>query len=353
MKKEMSIIEAKHEAQKIAFAPLFFQAMVALKKLGILKLIAENNRGITIADIAEKSKISLYGAKVLLEAAASADVVEYLNDNTVKLTKIGYILHIDRITEVNMDFVNDVCYDGAKFLTESIQTGKPAGLKTLGSWPTVYEGLSQLPDEIKKSWFAFDHHYSDDVFPAALEIVFKDNPGVIFDIGGNTGKWAFACCRYNPDVKLKIFDLPGQLAVAQQNAATLGLQDRIEFHTINVLDETQQLPAGADVIWMSQFLDCFSENEIVAILKNVYRAASEKTFVYILEPFIDNQKFDAANYCLTGTSLYFTAIANGNSKMYALDAMKQLAQDAGLQVIETIPLIRGGYHTILKCMKAH
>ena len=349
MKKEMSIIEAKYEAQKIAFAPLFFQAMLALKKLGVLKLMAQYNRGIRVGQIAETAGISLYGAQVLLEAAASANVVEYLDEQTVRLTKVGYILHIDRMTEVNMDFVNDVCYDGAKFMTESIQMGKPEGLKTLGHWKTIYEGLAHLPDQVKKSWFDFDHFYSDDAFPAALDIIFKENPSVIFDIGGNTGKWAFACCRYNPDVQLKIFDLPGQLAVAKSNAEALGFQDRIGFHAIDLLDSSQQIPAGADAVWMSQFLDCFSEPEILTILQNVRRAASGKTCIYILEPFIDNQKFEAANYCLTGTSLYFTVMANGNSKMYTAGAMTRLVEAAGLQVTEVFPLIGDSYHTILKC----
>lgn len=349
MKKEMSIIEAKHEAQKIAFAPLFFQAMLALKKLGLLKLMAQSNRAITIGELAEKTGISVYGVQVLLEAAASANVVEYLDEQTVRLTKVGYILHLDRMTEVNMDFVNDVCYDGAKFLTESVRNGKPEGLKTLGPWNTIYEGLSQLSDQVKKSWFDFDHFYSDEAFPAALDIVFKENPAVIFDIGGNTGKWAFACCRYNTSVRVEIFDLPGQLAVAKSNAEALGFQHRIGFQAIDLLDQSQQIPAGADAIWMSQFLDCFSEPEILAILKNARRAASGQTFIYILEPFTDNQKFEAANYCLTGTSLYFTIMANGNSKMYTTGAMIRLVEAAGLRVTEVFPLIGDSYHTILKC----
>ena len=352
MKKEISILEAKFEAQKIAFAPVFFQAMVALKKLGILKLIGQHKKGISIPEIVEKTQVSKYGASVLLEAAASANVVEYLDEHTVVLTKVGYMLNTDLMTEVNMNFVNDVCYDGAKYMTESIRTGKPEGLKTLGAWNTVYEGLAHLPDQIKKSWFAFDHYYSDDAFPAALEIVFRENPATIFDIGGNTGKWAFACCNYNPDVKLTLFDLPGQLAVAKQNTEERGLLDRIAFHPINLLDESQHIPTGADMIWMSQFLDCFAEHEILGILKNVCRAASDDTFVYILEPYIDNQKFDAANYCLTGTSLSFTVIANGNSKMYALGAMRRLVDEAGLKVVDTFPLIGDSFHTILKCKKA-
>ena len=55
-----------------------------------------------------------------------------------------------------------------------MKEGRPAGLKWLGDWPTIYEGLSTLPKQVQDSWFGFDHFYSDSSFPAALEIVFKN-----------------------------------------------------------------------------------------------------------------------------------------------------------------------------------
>lgn len=352
MKKELTALEAKREAQKIAFAPIYFQAVVALRELGILNLIGKNKKGIKISEIAQQLNLSHYGVGVLLEAAANAEAVEYLDDETVVLTKMGYFVNVDKMTEVNINFVNDVCYNGAKFTTESIHNGKPEGLKTLGNWKTIYEGLSQLPEKVKKSWFDFDHYYSDNAFPAALEIVFKEKPKTIFDIGGNTGKWAFACCNYDKNVKVKILDLPGQLNVAKKNAEEKGLTNRIDFHQINLLDEKQKIPAGADAVWMSQFLDCFSSEEIIAILKNVRQAADKNTNIYILETFIDNQKFEAAAYCLTGTSLYFTTMANGNSKMYSIKTMQELVKEAGLKLVKTFPLIGNSYHTILKCKSA-
>lgn len=352
MKKEFTSIDAKNEAQKLVFAPLFFQAIVTLRQTGILELIGKNKKGIHIDEIASKSDISDYGIRVLLEAASSSNVVEFIDDDTVVLTKMGYILNTDLMTEVNINFVNDICYSGAKYLTESIKTGKPAGLKTLGSWNTLYEGLSILPEKEKKSWFDFDHYYSDDAFPAALKIVFKENPEYIFDIGGNTGKWAIACCEHNKNVKVKILDLPGQLGISKKNAEEKQLLSRIDFHQINLLDTSHTIPEGADAIWMSQFLDCFSEKEILTILINARNAASPGTFIYIMEPFIDNQRFEAARHCLVATSLYFTIIANGNSKMYSVAVMKKLVQDAGLKVVETFPLINDSCQTILKCTKA-
>ncbi|MET7253304.1 methyltransferase [Dyadobacter fermentans] len=350
MKKELSAIEAKYEAQKIAFGPMYFQSVVALRDLGILQYISENRKGVSIANIIENVNVSEYGVTLLLEAAEILGVVEMEND-IVRISKIGFFLLKDEMTRVNMNFMKDVCYLGASHMTESIVNGKPEGLKELGNWPTIYEGLSILPEPAKTSWFEFDHYYSDNAFPDALKIVFAKKPKMLFDIGGNTGKWSFACCDHDADVRIKILDLPVQLNVARANATERGLLDRIDFHAINLLDTTQKIPQGADVIWMSQFLDCFSKEQIVAILENAFQAASENTTLYILEPFFDNQNYPAAHYSLVATSLYFTIMANGNSKMYRIGVMKELVCQAGFEVVNTYPLIGDSYHTILECRK--
>ena len=346
-----SALDAKFEAQKIAFAPLVFQTAIALRDLGILDYLFENRSGANAKDIADALGLTEYGVRVLCEMGECANLVNYTDGDTIQISKVGIFILADELTRVNLNFVNDVCYQGAQSLTESIRNSKPEGLKVFGNWKTVYEGLSQLPDKIKQSWFEFDHYYSDDAFPDALKIVFKNRPNYLFDIGGNTGKWSFACCNHDADVRIKILDLPGQLNVAKKNAEEKGLTDRIDFHQIDLLDSSQKIPQGADAIWMSQFLDCFSSEEIVQILKNVNQASNEATDIYIMEPFFDNQEFPAAKYSLTGTSLYFTTIANGNSKMYSVEAMKNLVEEAGLKVAEEFPLIGHSYHTILKCKK--
>jgi len=351
MKKELSAVDAKYEAQKIAFGPMYFQAVVALRELGILEFISKHRKGVRIETIINELDVSDYGINLLIEAAEILGVVEVEND-TVKISKVGFFLLKDEMTKVNINFMNDVCYQGAKAMTDSIKTGKPEGLKELGNWPTIYQGLSVLPEPAKQSWFEFDHYYSDGAFPVALKTVFRTNPKYIFDIGGNTGKWSFACCKYDADVKIKILDLPVQLKVAKKNATERGLLDRIDFHPIDLLDESQKIPQGADVIWMSQFLDCFSKEQIVQILKNAHQAASDKTRLFILEPFFDNQNYPAAHYSLVATSLYFTIMANGNSKMYRIEVMKELVREAGFDVVETYPLIGDSYHTILECMKS-
>ena len=197
---QKSALAAKEAAQWIAFAPVVFQAARVLRNSGILlELEIAGKDGLTIEEIAEKLNLSIYGVRVLLESGLGIGLVELEQDRFV-ITKIGYFIIHDELTNIHMNFVNDVCYQGLFFLDKSIENGKPEGLKVFGEWPTIYEGLSKLPKNIQKSWFGFDHYHSDHAFPDALPQVFKYDPRKILDIGGNTGKWAIACTKYNPEV---------------------------------------------------------------------------------------------------------------------------------------------------------
>jgi hypothetical protein len=69
-----------------------------------------------------------------------------------------------------------------------------------------------------------------------------------------------------------------------------------------------------------------------------------------METFWDRQKYEPAAFCLTMTSLYFTVMANGNSKMYHSDDMIRLIKEAGLEV-ETIHDGLGQGHSIVVCKK--
>lgn len=343
-------IQAQYEAQKIAFGPVIFQAVKCLRDFGILELVSNSGKeGISLEEVVEKLKMSEYGARVLLEAGLGIGVV-YLEGEKYALSKVGHFILYDELTQVNLDFTHDICYLGMFELKESIQHGKPEGLKALGPWATVYEGLSKLPPHQKKSWFEFDHYYSDNAFPEVLPLIFKYKHKSILDIGGNTGKFSLQCVKYDKDVKMTIVDLPGQWAMAKDNIAAQGFSDRVFGHTQNMLDPHQPLPKGADAVWMSQFLDCFSEEEIISILKRAADAIDKDGAIYILETYWDRQKYEAAAFSLQMTSLYFTAIANGNSQMYHSKNMIKCVHAAGLYVEEDTDGL-GVVHTLFRCRK--
>lgn len=345
----MKAIQALHEAHKIAFSPFVFQTVNCLYSFKIFDELFAVKNGLSLKEISEKTAVSLYGVTVLIEMAEMAEIVKQKETGFYTLTDIGYFLARDEMTRVNFNFTNDVCYNGLFQLKEAIQNGNPAGLKVFGDWSTVYEGLSQLPDHVKKAWFEFDHYYSDNSFDDALKIIFKSNPASIFDIGGNTGKWAIASTKHNKDVHVDMFDLPGQLAVAKKNIDTItDIKDRVHYNEIDILNPSSEIKGGADVYWMSQFLDCFSENEIEMILLKIKKNAKKDATIYIMETFIDNQTYPAAAFSLVATSLYFTAIANGNSKMYSSSVFKYILDKAGLECVNEYHLHQDSFHTILE-----
>lgn len=345
-----SALDAISQAQFIAFAPYVFNASVLLRDKGILGVVeSARSEGITLEDVVAKVDMSHYGVRILLEAGLGIGLL-LRKEEKYLLSKTGHFFLNDNMTRVNTDFMKDVCYDGAKELGKSIEHVKPEGLKYLGDWPTIYQGLSMLPEPAKTSWFNFDHYYSDHTFPEAMPMIFEHQPKKVMDIGANTGKFSLACMKYNADVELGLVDLGIQLEVAEQNINNEGFKGRAEYHERNVLDKNSELPEGYDIIWMSQFLDCFSDDEVVFILEKCHRALNEGGRVFINELFWDRQKFEASAFSLQMTSLYFTTMANGNSQMYDSKVFLQLVDKAGFDIVMEKDNI-GQVHTILELKK--
>ena len=74
-KSEISAIEAKDIAQQWAFAPVFFQTIVCLRKTGIFDVLNQTRKGCTLDELASSTQVSKYGVKVLVEAALTAGFV--------------------------------------------------------------------------------------------------------------------------------------------------------------------------------------------------------------------------------------------------------------------------------------
>lgn len=347
---KMSALEAISQAQFIAFAPYIFQASMLLRDKGILREAEKSrNAGVTIHEVSERVGMSHYAVRVLMEAGLGIRLL-YRKEGRFMLSKLGHFFLNHPMTRVNADFMRDVCYDGAQDLEVSLAEGQPKGLRHLGDWDTIYQGLSILPEPAKTSWFNFDHYYSDNAFPEAMPIVFASNPAKIMDIGANTGKFTLACLAHNAQVEVGLVDLQVQLNVAKQNIEAAGYGHRVTYNERNMLSPETELPAGYDIIWMSQFLDCFADEEIVSILQKCHRALPDNGRIFINETFWDLQRFEASALSLQMTSLYFTTMANGNSQMYDSKVFVELIDKAGFRVVKQTDMV-GLSHTILELQK--
>ena len=352
-KDTMSAPEAQRLAQYIAWGPAIFQATRLMLKYGLLDMLRDAPDGLTQKEMEERSGLSEYAIRCLTEASLSAGTVKVdPASDRFTLSKVGWFLLTDPAVRVNIDFNHDVNYEGWFRLDESLREGRPAGLEHFGPWPTIYEGLSSLPEQVQRSWFGFDHFYSDSSFAEALEIIFAGGRvRSLYDVGGNTGRWALRCVEHDEQVRVTVIDLPQQIEMMRHAVEGHAGANRISGYGMNLLDPSASLPRmsdGPDAIWMSQFLDCFSKPEIESILRRAREAMQGSSRLFIMETLWDRQRYETATLCLTMTSLYFTALANGNSKMYSTADMEECIDAAGMR-IERIHDHLGQGHSIIEC----
>lgn len=350
--RKIEILQAFEKAQSIAFAPFVFQAVAAAKDCGLLQALGESDSPLPVSALAQKVALSEYAVTVLCDILESSEVIERDENHAYRLSRVGECLIYDQMTEVNFDFSNLVNYAPLKHTLKALQSGKPAGLKEYDeTWTTIYPHLKDLPQKSRQAWFAFDHFHSDSAYQAALNILKDRQVRYFVDIGGNTGRFTKKALATWQDSRACIVDLPEQIGLMRQNTNLKSLQNRIDTVPINWLDPDAQplIKEKVDLIWMSQFLDCFSRAEAVSILKRVKNLARQNgATVAILEPLVNHQRNRAATLSIACSSLYFSCLANGNSKFFSSEELKGIIDESGL-TIKSISEPIGVGHSLYLC----
>ena len=85
--------EAQELAYFIAFGPIIFQVGRLMIKFGILDMLRDNEQGLTQAEIAEKTNLSPYAVKVLMEGSLCIGLV-LVNTETDRFTYRNRPFHL-------------------------------------------------------------------------------------------------------------------------------------------------------------------------------------------------------------------------------------------------------------------
>lgn len=347
---KLSAYAALGEAQRLSCLPFKFQVTDCLLQYGVFAFLDEKAAGgASIADIAKACGLSPYAAGLLLDCGVAFELLEFEGE-VYSLTRTAYFLLHDDMARANFRFAHDVCYLGLSELKKSLDEGRPAGLEYLGPWKSIYPHLKDLKEPARKSWFDFDHFYSDSAFDDALSVLEKLSPKHIADVGGNTGKFSVRACRRLKDVTVTIIDLPEQCELASDSLREQKLNTRVFPTPCNLLEAARLPEVKADIWWMSQFLDCFAPEEIRHIIRLIKERMGTDDRIAVLEPFIGSQPHPIGDECLAAFSLYFTAIANGTSRFYKKKDFIDLFVEEGLMVESEHDGLGYG-HTLLICRK--
>ena len=349
------------DAQRLAFAPFIFEAAAAALRLGVLDALSQAP-GLSARELSVKNKLTRYAVEVMTDILVPAGILRRTARagesegrlTGLALTEMGDLLVYDEMTRANFFFTESVCYDALGRTREALLEGRPAGLEVFNpNWKTIYPHLPELPDEARSAWFRFDHWHSDRAYESALDEITTiwgaAGPKRLADVGGNTGRFSRRFLERFPEARAVLVDLPVEVAALPARPELAGVKDRLEGAAIDWLTDAEpaKLPAleGVDLFWMSQFLDCFSHEEAVSILRRTRRAMAPGAKLAVLEPLVDEQRHRAAELSLAATSLYFTVLANGNSRFFNGAELRGIFREAGFTVEREVPDL-GVSHTL-------
>ena len=109
--------------------------------------------------------------------------------------------------------------------------------------------------------------------PAAIDVIRKLgtlNFCYLLDVGGASGTWTIEFLRAVPEAKATLFDLPEVIPMAKERIAKAGLSGQVEFVEGNFY--TDELPTGADFIWLSAIAHQNSRQQNQQLFSKLYTA---------------------------------------------------------------------------------
>jgi len=109
---------------------------------------------------------------------------------------------------------------------------------------------------------------------------------VLLDVGGGPGTYAAAFLAAHPGLReVRLFDLPGALAVAREKLAARGLLDRVRLVAGDF--DRDELGEGADVVWISQVFHAQSEAGCRQLIEKAWRALNPGGLLAVHEFLLD------------------------------------------------------------------
>jgi hypothetical protein len=207
-------------------------------------------------------------------------------------------------------------------LEDSIRSGKPART------PDMFQSA---PDETARFIRAMDSLVRARADAAwVAENLDLRKIGRIADLGGGPGTYVAAMLTRWPHLRASIWDLPGTLAIAREVLAEREptVHDRIEMVTVDY--SRDQLPHGADAIFMSNIIHSEPAETNAALIKKCFDALPPGGMLIVKDHIMNRELTHPAAGAVF--SLYLLLTTYGRD--FSFDEVCWWMRDAGFQEVE-------------------
>jgi len=140
----------------------------------------------------------------------------------------------------------------------------------------------------------------------------------LLDLGGASGTWTIPFLRRNPDARATIFDLPDAIPMAAYRMRRAGLTDRVRLVEGNFY--TDELPAGADLAWVSAIVHQNSREENRDMFRKIFAALIPGGRVLIRDFVMDESRTAPAGGAFFAVNMLVATSGGGTFTFSELDA---------------------------------
>ncbi|MBV9537346.1 MAG: methyltransferase domain-containing protein [Acidisphaera sp.] len=256
----------------------YSQILLACVQVGLFELLADGP--LEAAAIARRTELPVEGARRLLAAAASLDLLARRGEDRYGLGNLGAALlgnpglvaMIEHHTMLYADLRDPVG------LLRREQVGT-----SLGRYWGYAESSPGALTAPEVSPYSRLMAASQPLIAAEVLAAYRfGRHGHLLDVGGGTGAFLLQVAEHAPGLKLTLFDLPAVAEVARARFAAAGLGDRAQavggdFHS-------DRLPQGADAISLVRVLHDHDDASALALLRSARTALSDDGTLVIAEP---------------------------------------------------------------------
>lgn len=218
-------------------------------------------RRATAREIADAARLDARGATILLDALSALGLLVKSGESYSLAPGVEAGLTAGSAKNVLAMVQHQAnCMRRWAQLARVVQSGQPA--------ERVPSVRGEQGD--RESFIGAMHNVSaplaDEVIAALAPIQFKH----LLDLGGASGTWTAAFLRACPSGRATIFDLPEVIPLARRRLGGKPFADRLDFAPGDF--ETDALPGGADLVWVSAVVHQNSREQNRALFKKVFQA---------------------------------------------------------------------------------
>jgi demethylspheroidene O-methyltransferase len=305
---------------------VYSQVLFACVRLQIFELLAEGPQ--SLAELARRTGLEPDAMDRLLRAAISLGLVATRSSGRFGLGHLGAaVVGNEGITA--MVEHHALLYDDLRDPVGLLRGNRDTQLSKY--WPYA-EGAR--PAELDRAAVAaYSRLMSQSQSLIAGEILAAyplDKHRCLLDIGGGEGTFLIAAAAENPNLQLKLFDLPAVAAIAGTRFTAAGIDHRAAaFGGDFARDE---LPGGADVVSLIRVAFDHPDEKVLAILKAIRRVLPDNGTLLLAEPMAATGGAEPMGDAYFG--FYLLAMGRGRSRSAA--QIVELLRSAGFGRVQQV-----------------